>query len=511
MRKAVILARVSTKRQEDEGLSLEEIQLPEMREYAEMNGFDVVHEYVFSESADAGIRKKFNVMMTFVRKHKDVEAIIAYRVDRATRNFSDHVALDNLRSEQGTELHFVHDRLVITKQSRGRDITDWDTKVYLAKQQLNRLKEDGFNTKYAKLEAGELPGLAPFGYKNVEIDKRHKTVEKLEFKANIALKMFELYATGTFSYKSLAQRIEEDYKYHIDWSAIGVILKNRFYIGEMYDKASDTYYPHNYEQFVPADLYWQVQDIIAGHGNKKSQYAGLIPHTYRGMLNCKTCGCAITMEPKDKKQKNGNKHHYTYYHCTGKSKKLGKHEGIEWLEEAEITEVLGQLFDECKLPDSEIPRLEQTLKEAHASKSKFNNQQFDYHNTEIKKIQNRIEVAYDDKCDGSITQAEYDARRKKWREQQKQHEAKLGKLSKVDEQYYITVAYLLDIAARGKELFMAAESAEKRELIGLLGQNLFLEGRKVEITLYKPFSDLATCVNGSIWLGGLGSNQRPRR
>ena len=98
--------------------------------------------------------------------------------------------------------------------------------------------------------------MAPFGYKNVEIDKRHKTIEKLEFKANIAaLKMYELYATGTFSYKSLMQRIEADYDYHFpDWSAIGVILKNRFYIGEMYDKATDTYYPHDYEQFIPADL-----------------------------------------------------------------------------------------------------------------------------------------------------------------------------------------------------------------------------------------------------------------
>ena len=76
-------------------------------------------------------------MLTFVKKHKDIEAIIAFRVDRATRNFAgDHVALDNLRLQQGTELHFVHDRLVITGRSVGRDITDWDTKVYLAKQQL---------------------------------------------------------------------------------------------------------------------------------------------------------------------------------------------------------------------------------------------------------------------------------------------------------------------------------------------------------------------------------------
>lgn len=99
-----------------------------------------------------------------------------------------------------------------------------------------------------------------------------------------------------------------------------------------------------------------------------------------------------------------------------------------------------------------------------------------------------------------ITQAQYDDYRTKWRSQQKLHERKLARLTTVDEQYYVTVTYLLEIAKRGAELFMGADINEKRELIGLLGQNLFLDGKKVEITLYKPFSDIASCVNDSIWL-----------
>jgi site-specific DNA recombinase len=496
MRKAVLLARVSTKRQEQEGLSLEDIQLPEMREYAELHDFEIVKEYVFSESADRGIRLKFNELMDFVKKHKDVEAVIAYRVDRATRNFADAVMMDNLRLEYDKELHFVHDRLVITKQSVGRDIQDWDTKVYLAKQLINRLKEDAHNTRYSKLRDGELPGLAPYGYKNEELDRRNKTVVTVPFKASIALKAFELYATGTFSYKSLAKRMKQEYGVDMQWSSFGTILKNRFYIGEIYDKATDNYFPHQYEQFVPYELFWQVQDVIAGHGKKKIKY--------RGLMHCKGCGCAITPEAKKKKQKNGNEHNYVYYHCTGKR---GKHKDMEWLEEKELDTILGQLFDECKIPESELPRLEQTLKEAHGGKVQFNKQQVSYHTTEIAKLQKRIEAAYEDKCDGSITQAQYDNVRAKWRSQQKLNERKLARLSETDEQYYITVAYLLEIAARGKELFAAAEPNEKRELIGLLGQNLLLDGNEVQITLYKPFSTLASCVDGSIWLRGLDSNQ----
>ena len=85
--KAVILARVSTLRQEKEGLSLQDIQLPMLREYAKEKGFNKTIEYVFSESADYKIRRKFKEMLDFVKANDDVKAIIAYRVDRITRNY----------------------------------------------------------------------------------------------------------------------------------------------------------------------------------------------------------------------------------------------------------------------------------------------------------------------------------------------------------------------------------------------------------------------------------------
>lgn len=37
---------------------------------------------------------------------------------------------------------------------------------------------------------------------------------------------------------------------------------------------------------------------------------------FTGLIKCGTCGCMITAEEKTKHQKNGNIHHYTYYHCS---------------------------------------------------------------------------------------------------------------------------------------------------------------------------------------------------
>jgi len=78
MKKAVILARVSTLRQEKEGLSLQDIQLPILRDYAKDNDLEVVREFVFSESADRKIRTKFNEMIAYHQIDKKTGEIIAY-------------------------------------------------------------------------------------------------------------------------------------------------------------------------------------------------------------------------------------------------------------------------------------------------------------------------------------------------------------------------------------------------------------------------------------------------
>ena len=57
--KAVILARVSTREQEETGHSLP-AQIDSLRSYAKKKGFEVVKEFCFSESAGPKIRKKFD-------------------------------------------------------------------------------------------------------------------------------------------------------------------------------------------------------------------------------------------------------------------------------------------------------------------------------------------------------------------------------------------------------------------------------------------------------------------
>lgn len=150
MKKGIILARVSTPEQQKTGLSIEEIQLPQLRDYAKENDIEIIREFVFQETASQKLRKKFDEMIDFIKASKDISVIIAFRVDRMTRNYRDAVEMDILRTEYHKELHFVNDRLVLDEKSVGRDIQDWDLKVFLAKQHINRCQEDARNTLESK-------------------------------------------------------------------------------------------------------------------------------------------------------------------------------------------------------------------------------------------------------------------------------------------------------------------------------------------------------------------------
>lgn len=59
MKKGIILARVSTPEQQRSGLSIEEVQIPNMQKYAEKEGIEVVRLFEFQETGDRKLRKNF--------------------------------------------------------------------------------------------------------------------------------------------------------------------------------------------------------------------------------------------------------------------------------------------------------------------------------------------------------------------------------------------------------------------------------------------------------------------
>lgn len=497
--KAIIFARVSTKRQETEGLSLEEIQLPRARDYTREQGLDVIKEFKISETgSEYKARNKFNEMVAYAKKNK-VTDIVSFRVDRMTRNFRDSVLIDDLRKKHKVRLHFIDDRLVLSQESRSSDIIQWDFKVMFAKSQLERIKEDGMNTKISKLERGELPWSAPYGYKNVTLDARHKTVQTDDFTSEVVKAMYKYFATGAYSCESLRRKVNKELGTNLSKSRVHDILRDKFYIGIIVDrKGGGKEYVHNYQQLISRDLFDMVQEVLDGNAKKKRRFIG-VPFIYRGLITCADCGCAVTTEYREKKQQNGNEHSYHFYHCTNARK---AHKKITYITEDELTSQFKKVFQSFKeIPEDEIVRLQTELQTAHKDENRFQDDMMKKLRSEQDDYKNRIRVAFDAMTGGSITPDDYTENKLRYDQEISRIKQQIERLEEADKSFYVTASYLLQLFKHGEKIFEVASIEEKRELLKLVLSNLELKGKTVRFTPNEPFATVLKLSERSTWQG----------
>ena len=110
--------------------------------------------------------------------------------------------------------------------------------------------------------------------------------------------------------------------------------------------------------------------------------------------------------------------------------------------------------------------------------------------------------------DGGITQEDYDANKVRYAEEVAELEAKQKQLDDIDQSYYVTVSYLLNLFEHAADIFKVAKVNKKRQILGLLLSNLEFDGENIHYTLKEPWGRLFLCGNRSVWLGMRDSNPR---
>ena len=499
VKKGIIFARVSTERQEKEGLSLKEIQLPKAQDYAKRKNIKIIEECVVSESA-GGVkdRKEFDRLIRLLKDREDITEIISFRVDRITRNFRDAVTMNELRQKYDKNIHCIDDRLVLHKDSPVNDLTQWNVKVFLGQEYINKVTDDGNKTKYNKLERGELPWQAPYGYEHKVISEKPtvKDVVTVEPKATTIRLIHSKYSSGAYSCKSLAEAINKEYGTKFSKGRINMILRDKFYIGIMVDKKTGKEYPHFYETLVTRGTFERNQDLLEGRKNVRRRYAG-IPSVYRGLIECSVCGCSITPDPRTKKQKNGNVHHYQYYHCSnGKS----VHDKQVNTTETALNEDVMRLLKQLSLPKDKIEQLRKDLDTVKENKNDFYSARRRELAGRRKILSNRQEKSYDLLADQCITLEQYNKNNERYAEELAEIQMREDQLDNADQNFYTTAGYLLAMFECSERLFEVASIDEKREIVSLLLSNLKLDGKNFTFNLKEPFATLISQSKGSSWL-----------
>jgi site-specific DNA recombinase len=475
--KAIILARVSTEEQMTEGQSIP-AQLEKARDYAKRKELTVLSEYQFDESSIKDKRVKFDQVIAQIKRCKSKIALIVETVDRLQRSFKESVMLDEHRKSGKLELHFIRENLVIHQESNSSEIQRWDLAVFVAKSFVLQISDNVKRTIEKKIRNGECPSMAPVGYKNTEDEKGNKTIIIDPVRGHLIKRVFDLYATGLYSMKKIAQIMDEEgltgkHKVvnTIKPRRIESILKNPFYYGEMLHKGK--LYPHKYEPLVPYDIWKKCKDVRLSYDKTVKNTEK--PFIFIGKIKCARCGCSITAEFK--------KNRFVYYHCTnyyGNCKKV-------YVPQEKILMELSEIFRGLVLPEGQAEKLLDNLKKLEKSKNVFLTEQLEALKTEWKSIDYKLKVMYEDRLEGRITTEEYDKLIVDYKEREYNLKFKIAQLSNARFEYYKTAGYIITIAQNAHKLFENASKEQKRQLLNLLVSNLKLDGKKLEYKLKNPF------------------------
>jgi len=250
MKKAIILARVSTEGQLNEGLSIP-AQLEKARLYAHKKGLEILSEHQFDESSLKDQRTKFNRVIEEIEKSKEV-VLIVETIDRLQRSFKESVLLDDFRKKGQLEIHFLRENLVINKDSNSSEIQRWDLGVFLAKSYVLQISDNVKRSIDHKLHNREWPGKAPYGYINTPREDGKNWIYPDAWKSKIVKQIFEWYSTEAYSLDLIRLKLEETYNLSFHKGKIDHIMNNPFYYGEM--RYNGKIYPHRYEPIISRDL-----------------------------------------------------------------------------------------------------------------------------------------------------------------------------------------------------------------------------------------------------------------
>ncbi len=473
MQKAVLYARVSSDRQEREGFSIP-AQIKLIKEYAKSNNISIVAEFVESETAKKAGRKQFNEMLKFLKKNKTVHSILVEKTDRLYRNLKDYVLLDEF---DGLEIHFVKEGNILSADSKSQDKFMHGIRVLMAKNYIDNLSEEirkGLNEKCAQ---GYYPSALPMGYKNVANESGKKEIVIDSDIAPFIKQIFEQYLIGNYTYKTLAQYMNEcgffPKNRTCTLKTIENILHNEFYTGVFYFKGAK-YYNAKHAPIISPELFLQVQAKLKGKyktAPKKHKFA------YSGLIKCAHCGKSLIAELQHGKNKSGD---YVYYRCHNCKKITLREDVFEY-------GFHEQVLKNIHFSDEEILTVVNIAKELVQCEAEFSEVSTEELHNKIRLLKRRLAQLYTDKCDGVVDNELYSSKRSEWQHELDIALVKYEKITKASEEFVADVENLSNFCKDAQGLFLKQNQEEKRRLMNLLMSNPVFDGSNIDFKLVPAF------------------------
>ena len=470
---AVILARVSSKAQEDEGYSLES-QLKLMNGYCSNKGLDIVKVFRIAETAskEQG-RDVFKQLTRYIKQNK-IYNLVVEKTDRLTRNLRDAVVINDwLNADSERYLHIVKENLLLHKEARSDVKFMWNIHLAVAKKFTDNLREEAMKGWAEKLAQGWMPGTPPSGYVTAVVDGKKIHIHNPKT-ANCIKRAFRLYLEEGQSITTVTEALRKMNVTSrkgrpLPRSYIEKILKNPFYMGVIRFNGKE--YPGAQKPLITQELFESVQAKL---GAKRCK--GYTKHCplFKGLMTCKKCQKSIIW----------SLHKGRYYGRCAQYSKTCK--GLKYLREDKAEEIILEQLKKLICPSKAL--MAWLVKGLNARKDQVSNdlgvnrQEIE---VRLKRLRGQADLLYEDRLAGYITLEKYQTKHGQIQSEIKALEDDLDGLEgNIMEKMEDNIS-ILRLTQEAVKIYKISETGTKRLIITSLFDNLETAGPELKIHLTK--------------------------
>ena len=374
--KVAIYIRVSTKRQAEEGYSLD-AQKERLEKLCETNGYIIYKVYADEgKSAKDTKRPAYQQMMEDMKAGK-FDKIIVTKLDRISRSLIDLEELIQELQKNDCSFETATEKIDLDSSIGVMFVRILGIFAQFEREKITERINDTFEEMVAQCRP--ITGLQPFGYKNedgkVVIDKE---------KEGIVKDIYNTYEKIQSQHKTYIE-ISDKYDLEISFNAILKILRNPIYIGKY--KTNDNYTT----PIISKEQFNRVQEIIKNKNVKV--YKSARTFLFSGLLIDVHCNCKMAANT----YKKGTTHEGVAYRC---NKYRRENKCIS-------NTVVNESFLEQYLLDNLTNEIEAYFKQIEIEYKNKNTNKVN-HKKKIKNLENELERLNNVYIKKRITEEKYD-------------------------------------------------------------------------------------------------------
>lgn len=471
MKKLYGYVRVSTHRQAEKGVSLQE-QRDAVSRWALQHGVEICEWFEEQLTAAKHGRPVFSKMVKNLREGK-ADGVVMHKIDRGARNLRDWADLGEL-IDSGLHVRFTNDALDL--QTRGGRLSA-DIQAIVAADYIRNLREEIRKGLTGRLKAGLLPCCAPLGYLNTG-KGNVKAIDPV--RGPLIVQAFRLYLSGRHTLHSLRAELHRlglrtRADHMVSVNELSRILNNPFYAGVIKVWKTGQTYKGIHQPLISMSVFEQTQARL-----RRRLWSTEWTHnfTFRGLIRCRLCERLLIGEIQKGR---------VYYRCHGRGcATKGFREDL--LEQA-ITATWPHIGGTEKKRADIRAAIDRVLAEEDQGEA----QQRADATARLGAIKSRIERLVDGYVDGMIDKKLFEERKLKLLEEQRLLEVTLSSRTGDRAETRTLVENLFELLCSAQQSYRLGDVDARRELIQKFCSNLSVAGKNLFV---EPFSHSPIASSG---------------